>query len=461
MRGRPLDNYSPTRDVVAPSTRWVGRTFGRYRIRGVVEHDAESITLLADERREDAPPRPVWLRCLERSSERDDAARRRFEKEARLCLAARHTNLVAGLGRPAVDGQPALAMQCPGKRSWADVLRQCRNQGLPVPPALAVLVASRVAAGLDHAHRMTDPETGGPMLHGAIRPEVIHIDDDGWVRVSGFGREARPASKGALLNSLRHLAPEQSLADPVSTATDVYALAVVLAESLGGRPLFTSGDPKLLLADVVRGVRPVMADWLDFRATALEETLERGLAVKADDRYPTAASFSWALERSMAQLGAVADEADLAGFVAGLTKSTGDLVPPSGMKRSTPPPPPPPDPEEMATPSPASPTPAARDGRASTLTPVPEVRPPSGHVPRGAAPLDAHAFAPPPRTLWGRRPAPPPDHPVLAVAHQALGPEATTSRLRSRVAGPGAIGTSRRGPTLAWVLTAVAIALLV
>ena len=332
-----------------------------------------------------------------------------------------------------------------------------------MPPALAVLVASRVAAGLDHAHRMVDPETGGPMVHGAIRPEVIHIDHEGWVRVSGFGREARPSSRAAMLNSLRHLAPEQSLGEPMSTATDVYSLSVVLAESLGGRPLFGANDPKLLLADVVRGVRPVMADWLDFRATALEETLERGLAAKADDRYPTAASFSWALERSMAQLGAVADEAALAAFIAGLTKSTGDLVAPSGMKRPSPPPPPPPDPEDTEPTSTASP-PSIADpgrGRVSTLTPVPRVRPPSGHVPRGAVPLDAHAFSEPPRQRWRRRPAVPPENPVLAVAHQALGPEAPTSRRGSRVAGRAVGGTNRCRPRLAWILTAVAIALLV
>lgn len=453
MRGRPLSDYSPTRDVVAPATRWVGRTYGPYRIRGVVEHGAESITLLADERSEDGPPKTVWLRCLERSAEVDDAARRRFEKEARLCLAARHTNLVAGLGRPAVDGQAALAMQCPGKRSWAHVLRQCRNQGLRVPPALAVLVASRVAAGLDHAHRVTDPETGGPMIHGAIRPEVIHIDDEGWVRISSFGREARPASKPALLGSLRHLAPEQSLGDEITTATDVYSLSVVLAESLGGRPLFPSDDPKRLLANVVRGVRPVMADWLEFRATALEEALERGLAVRADDRYPTAAAFSWALERSMAQLGAVADEAELAAFVAALDKSTGDLVAPPKMARRSPPPPPPPDPPELDD----APQPA--EGRRATLTPVPEIRPPSGHVPRGAAPLDAQTFGAPPRTRPGPRPAAPPQNPVLAVAHQALGPEAPTSRLQQRARAMGPRG--RRGPTLAWVVAVVAIALLV
>lgn len=439
MRRRPTTSYSPTRDVATPTTRWVGRTLGPYRVRSVLEHDAESVTLLVDERKNDADRR-VILRCLERGAEDDPSTRARFEREARICLALRHVNLVGGLGRPIIDGQPALALEYDDGRRWSDVLRQTRIQRVRVPPPVAVMVASRAAGGLDHAHRLTDLDTGTPVLHRALRPSCLFVTPKGWVRLAGFGREPRPSSRGALIETLRYLAPEQVCGEQASPATDVYALGAVLAETLAGRPLFGGQEPKTLLADIVRGRRPSMAEWLDFQATALEETLERALSLAPDDRYPTAAAFGWALERALAQLGDLAAEEDLAAFVATLKKSTADLPPMPGSGRSRPqsgPRRPPSSPgEPRSDPSRGASSPPTELVAAA---PVPEVRPPIDHVPRAATPLEPETFSTPRPGRRGPPPAPPGD-PILQVANRALGPERPASGLEARVwthAGPG------------------------
>jgi len=457
MRRRPVTTFSPTRDVATPTTRWVGRTFGPYRVRSVVEHDAESVTLLADERT-DGRPRRVLLRCLERRAREDPDARSRFEREARICLALRHVNLVGGVGRPIVDGEPALALESHGGRQLGDLLRQARNQTVRVPPSLALVIVSRVAAGLDHAHRLTDPESSESVVHGAVRPETIYVSDEGDVRLTGFGREPKPESRPALLASLRYLAPEQAYAGETLPASDVYAVGVVLAEILGGGPLFGAGDPKSLLADIVRGRRLDMVGWLDFRATALAEALERALALRPEDRYPTASAFGWALERAMAQLGEIADESAVASFSARLRKSTGDLVAPTiaaGPNSAGPP-----DASLAGTaPPPRGLAAAELPRRPEAVTPIPDVRPPmprGASAAKGAAPLEPERFGP-----TRRRPPPPapPADPILEVAHHALGPEQPASTFRARLWARTSSKDSGK-PGGAWIWVTVAIALL-
>lgn len=105
----------------------------------------------------------------------------------------------------------------------------------PLPWREAVRVASRVAQVLDHAHHRG-------VIHRDITPDniVVHADR---VTVLDFGIAARIGEPdddgtGASFGTPAYVAPERLDGTPAKTATDIYALGVVLFEMLTARVPF-------------------------------------------------------------------------------------------------------------------------------------------------------------------------------------------------------------------------------
>jgi serine/threonine-protein kinase len=105
----------------------------------------------------------------------------------------------------------------------------------PLPWGEALRIASRVALVLDHAHHRG-------VVHRDITPDNIVVDGDR-VTVLDFGIAARIGEPdddgtGASFGTPAYVAPERLDGTPAQTATDVYALGVVLFEMLTSRVPF-------------------------------------------------------------------------------------------------------------------------------------------------------------------------------------------------------------------------------
>jgi tetratricopeptide (TPR) repeat protein len=126
-----------------------------------------------------------------------------------------------------------------------------------LPVAEAARVAVEVGRALVHAH-------GEGVLHRDLKPSNVFLTRDGGVKVLDFGLAhvfggGGPARSG----TPGYMAPEQREGRGEDARTDVYALAVVLAEAIAGaRPPDTSGWRLR-----GRGVPPALAA-LVLRATA-------------------------------------------------------------------------------------------------------------------------------------------------------------------------------------------------
>jgi len=161
---------------------------------------------------------------------------RRFEQEARAASALNHPNIVTIYDIGESDAGPFIAMEFVAGRTLRALA------GAPVPIQTLADWGRQIVEALASAH-----EAG--IVHRDIKPDNIMVRDDGYVKVLDFGlarlalREdlisevatAAATHPGALVGTLRYMAPEQAAGGKVSAAADMFALGVVLYELATGR----------------------------------------------------------------------------------------------------------------------------------------------------------------------------------------------------------------------------------
>jgi hypothetical protein len=180
--------------------------------------------------------RVVAVKVLADRYAADDDFRTRFTREALTAASLSHPNVVTIFDVGEHDGTPFIVMEYLGGGSLADRLREGR-----VPPDTAVAWLDQAAGALDAAQA-----TG--IVHRDVKPSNLLLDDDGEVHVSDFGIARAAAhdpltSTGTILGSSGYMAPEQARGEPVTAASDRYALGCVAFELLTGRRPFEAESP--------------------------------------------------------------------------------------------------------------------------------------------------------------------------------------------------------------------------
>jgi len=173
------------------------------------------------------------LKLLRRGLDTEDLVHR-FRTERQILSSLDHPN-IAGLldGGATDDGRPYLVMECvDGVR----ITEWCDERGRTVEERLRLFLA--VARAVHHAH-------GKLVVHRDLKPSNILVTSDGHVMLLDFGiaklldPDVLPGSAVRTRSGHRALtpdyaSPEQLRGDPVTTATDVYQLGLLLHRLLSG-----------------------------------------------------------------------------------------------------------------------------------------------------------------------------------------------------------------------------------
>ena len=204
-----------------------GRRVGPYRIISLLGRGGMGAVYLAE--RED-----VGLRCalkLVRGGLAAPEAVERFLFERRVLARLEHPNIARLLDAGvAEDGTPWFAME---RVDGAPIDQYCDAHRLPIPERLRLFEA--VCEAVAYAHRNL-------IVHRDLKPSNILVTVDGVPKLLDFGiaklledKEDHGLTRtGLRLLTPEHAAPEQLAAAPITTATDVYTLGLVLYELLSG-----------------------------------------------------------------------------------------------------------------------------------------------------------------------------------------------------------------------------------
>jgi serine/threonine protein kinase len=211
-------------DAAAPSS------IGRFRLVRLLGRGGMGEVYLAESTQGDFVQQ-VALKLLKRGMDSDEILRR-FAQERRILAQLNHAHIAALVdGGVSAEGRPYYAMEYVAGEALTDY---ARHHGLSARERvhLMVLICDAVA----HAQSRL-------VVHRDLKPSNILVDTDGQPRVLDFGiakilgdsAEEGLTRTGARALSPAYAAPEQIRGEPVSTATDVYALGVVLYELLCGQ----------------------------------------------------------------------------------------------------------------------------------------------------------------------------------------------------------------------------------
>jgi len=223
-------------------------------------------------------------------------AEQRFVREGSVLAKLQHPNIAqlidAGV---ALSGQPFLVLEyVQGER----IDRYVELHGLDVEARVRLFLD--VLAAVAHAHSRL-------IVHRDIKPSNILVTADGTVKLLDFGIAALLGPEEQQLTrevdlglTPEYAAPEQLLKQPVTTATDVYALGVVLFVMLAGRhPHDPEGKSTLEIARATLDCDPpqpskVADDSSRGRALRgdLDNIIAKALRKDAGERYGTAEAFA-------------------------------------------------------------------------------------------------------------------------------------------------------------------------
>lgn len=174
----------------------------------------------------------VALKIVKEDYARDETFRRRFYREARIAQSVKHDNVVPMLAIGEYDGLPYMAQRYVDGMSLDKKIRL--DGPLDVPSALRI--CTDVAAGLEALW-------AAGMVHRDVKPANILLDGEGRAFITDFGLAKDTQGSlltlpGQALGSMDYMSPEQIRGEPVSVASDVYALGCVMYECMSGRPPF-------------------------------------------------------------------------------------------------------------------------------------------------------------------------------------------------------------------------------
>jgi len=284
-----------------------GRIVGVYRLGEPLGEGGMGIVYVA-ERIDGQFEQQVALKVLKQGLHGPEA-QHRFLQERQILARLQHPAIARLLdGGVTEEGTPFFAME---RVEGEPITAYCRERRLGVDERLGVFL--QICDAVQYAHRNL-------VVHRDLKPSNILVDAAGQVKLLDFGiakvlaedGEAPAEATRTMLRAMtpEYAAPEQLRGDPVTTATDVYAMGVLLYELLTGeRPYRVTGgavsewERAVLEQEPARpSSRAATSEGRDLRRRLrgdLDWIVLKALQKPPERRYPSAESLATDIRRHL------------------------------------------------------------------------------------------------------------------------------------------------------------------
>jgi len=258
--------------------------------------------------------RRVAVKALVGDRRMDEQAKARFLREAQILSQLEHPHVCRLYDLIEDETCDLLVLELVQGKSLAELMRR-RQMGRQ----LKMRVAEQVSSALVAAHSLS-------VVHRDLKPENIMVTPDGTAKVLDFGiaraldegspegepppsqapspRDADPSGdlsttltrQGDVVGTPRYMSPEQARGEPITAASDIYSLGLVLQELFTEGPLYGgSPEPRALLAKAMEG-ETLPVEGVNPHLAALITQLKAMSPAHRPTAVATAARLRWILD---------------------------------------------------------------------------------------------------------------------------------------------------------------------
>ena len=233
--------------------------------------------------------REVALKVLHAGSLADDAARKRFRREALALSSLNHPGISTVFDFDTQDGTDYLVLELVEGESLETRLKRG-----PIDEIEAAELGAQIADALAAAH-----ERG--VIHRDLKPGNVIVTPRGRAKLLDFGlallccpSDASPETRsltelGRVVGTLAYMSPEQLLGHDIGERSDLYSLGVMLFEMATGSRPFDAPVSTALVNEILH--RPAPRPGTRGRPLGPQfETLLQGLLEKNPERRPQSAT---------------------------------------------------------------------------------------------------------------------------------------------------------------------------
>ena len=272
----------------------VGQTLGHYVVLEQIGAGGMGVVYRAHDEQLD---RDVALKVLPFGMLADDAARKRFRKEALSLAKLNHPNIATVFEFGSQGGIDFLVTEyIPGVTLDAKLVAGA------LPEKEVARLGTQLAEGLEAAHQQG-------VIHRDLKPGNLRITPDGRLKILDFGlAQLMPhASQIGLTvtltqsqqvtGTLPYMAPEQLRSEPLDFRSDIYAAGAVLYEMATGRRPFEDKLSTILTNNILHKPSPPPGLFNPTLSPRLEDIVLKCLEKEPDNRYQSAKEFAVDLQR--------------------------------------------------------------------------------------------------------------------------------------------------------------------
>jgi eukaryotic-like serine/threonine-protein kinase len=223
-------------------------------------------------------------------------------REARIGLGLSHPNIAQTFDVGFVNGRAYVVLEL---LQGATIAELCPLAGEPLAPACAAGMALQALAGLHHAHTAVGDD-GRPLrvVHHDVKPSNLFLTREGSVKLLDFGTASIAAAHRqdgtGCAGTLVYMAPERLAGGRGDNRSDLYALALVVAELLCGRSAFEALDEARARSVILRGEIALLRTLPAEVSPALRRWLEIALRPDPRERFESGAEMARALRACVA-----------------------------------------------------------------------------------------------------------------------------------------------------------------